>query len=63
MRSPMGVSLPAGVLLGFFAPWIAGILFGLTGTYGVTLLVAASLASVSGGMSLLLARKLFPIQP
>lgn len=44
-------------LAGLTAPWFAGILFSQTGGYGVALFIAAVLAGVSGGLSLMLAKQ------
>lgn len=43
-------------LAGLTAPWLAGVLFSHTGGYSVALVIAASLAVLSGGLSLLLAK-------
>ncbi|MGI9436699.1 MAG: hypothetical protein ACR2Q4_18035, partial [Geminicoccaceae bacterium] len=41
-------------LAGFVAPWLAGVLYGHTGGYGIALVIAALLAALSAGMSLFL---------
>jgi len=44
-------------LAGLTAPWLAGLLYSHSGSYGIALLTAALLASLSGGLSLLLTGK------
>lgn len=43
-------------LAGLTAPWLAGILFSQTGSYGLALIIASVLAMLSGGLSVLLGK-------